>query len=56
MPDTTDTRTAAKLIRQYEKLQSIKSNLIKQGLLTGDATPAQILQALRNLIPQEIFS
>lgn len=56
MPETTDPRTAAKLIRQYEKIQSIKNNLIKQGLLTGDATPQQILVALRSLIPAELFS
>jgi len=55
MPETTDTRTAVKVIRQYEKLQSIKNNLIKQGLLTGDATPQQILAALRTIIPPEIF-
>lgn len=56
MPEPTDTRTTAKLIRQFQVLQTIKNSLIKQGLVNGDATPAQILAALRTIIPAEIFS
>ena len=54
MPDP-DARTAATLIRQWEKLQSIKHNLIKAGLLSGDATPAAILAKLREVVPADLF-
>jgi len=50
-----DERTAATLIRQWEKLNAIKNSLIKAGLLTGDATPAAVLQKLREVVPADLF-
>lgn len=50
-----DERTAATLIRQWEKLNAIKNSLIKAGLLTGDATPAAVLAKLREVVPADLF-
>jgi len=52
---TADERTAATVIRQWEKLNAIKNSLIKAGVLSGDATPAQILEKLRVLVPPDLF-
>jgi len=54
MPEP-DGRTAATLIRQWEKLESIKHKLIKLGLLSGDATPAALLAKLREVVPADLF-
>lgn len=54
-PSTIDSRPASTVIRQYQLLQSIKRDLIKQGLLTGNATPAQVLDAVRTLTPPDLF-
>lgn len=49
-------RTASTLLRQWEKISAVKSQLVKQGLLDGDATPAQVLEKLRQLLPADIMS
>lgn len=51
-----DKRNAAQLLRQWDRLDSVKKQLVKAGLATGDATPAQILDAIRKAIPQELFA
>lgn len=57
MPETADDkRNAATLIRQYELLNKIKRDLVKQGLLNGDATPGQILEKLRTVIPPNLWA
>ena len=55
MPTGTDERSAANVIRQYEKLNAIKNQLIKQGLLDGNATPAMVLAKLREVVPADLF-
>lgn len=56
MTATSDQRTTALVMRQWEKLEQIKRNLIKQGLLNGDATPAAVVAKLREVIPPDLFT
>lgn len=42
-----DTRTDAELLRQWERLSKVKNQLIKAGMLNGDATAADVMAALR---------
>lgn len=50
-----DNRPAQTVIRQYERIEQIKTKLIKQGTLNGDATPQQVVAALRSAIPPDLF-
>lgn len=50
-----DPRTAATIIRQFEKLNQIKHQLVKAGLISADATPAAILAKLREVVPIDLF-
>lgn len=56
MPQASDERTTAQVMRQWEKLENVKRQLVKQGLLTGDATPAQVIQKIREIVPPDIFA
>lgn len=47
-----DTRNLSQLVRQFQLLEGVKNRLVRAGLLSGDATPAQIEEALRKLIPE----
>jgi len=44
-----------KLLRAFERIEGIKSKLVKQGLVNGDATHEQVLAKLRQMIPQELL-
>lgn len=50
-----DTRSAQQVVSQFRKIQEIKRVLVKEGTLNGDATPQQVLAALRSQIPKELF-
>jgi len=50
-----DTRTASQVMRQWEKLEAVKRSLVKSGMLSGDATPAQVLEKLRTLVAPDLF-
>jgi len=52
---TTDNRTAGTLVRQWKDLQSVKVALIKDGTLTGDATLADVIAALRVQLPIDSY-
>ena len=57
MPEpNTDTRTVSQTIRQWEKVEQIKRSLVKAGLLSGDATPAQVLAKVREVISADLFA
>lgn len=53
---TPDPRPLITVIRQYQLLQTIKRDLIKQGLLTGAANQAEVIAKLRELTPPELFT
>lgn len=52
---TADTRTMQQVVTQFRKVQELKRALVKAGTLNGDATPAQVLAAIRNQIPPDLF-
>lgn len=54
-PAATDNRSAQTIMRQWEKLQSIKNRLIRMGELSGDASPTDVIQQLRTMIPADLF-
>lgn len=55
-PTGQDGRTAAQLFRQWTLLQQTKKQLVEAGLLNGDATPAMILQKLREVLPIDLMA
>lgn len=55
MDDTQDTRTPAELMRQWDKLNNIRRQLVTQGVLDRDATPDEIIPALRQALPQHLL-
>lgn len=55
MEPVKDDRTAVQLIRQYDQLRKIKSDLIKEGQLNGDASVADVLKKLREILPVGMF-
>lgn len=50
-----DSRTNREVITQWKKLQEIKRQLMKEGTVTGDATPAAVLEAIRAQIPADLL-
>lgn len=56
MGTPTDERTAREVMRQWEKLQQVKRALVKEGVVDGNASPQQVLDKIRNLIPADLFT
>jgi len=56
MSEIEDTRTTKQLITQWRKLEEIRRSLVRAGIINGDATPAEIVQALRIAIPPGTFT
>lgn len=54
-PEPTDSRSTQQVVSQFRKLREIKRDLVKEGTVNGDATPRQVLQALRDSIPEDLF-
>lgn len=54
VPDD-DKRSNREVMRQYDRLRLIKSQLVKAGALNGDATPAMVLAELRSQIPSDLL-
>jgi len=53
--DEQDTRALGTLIRQFRELDSIKSKLIRAGMLNADATLGDVEAALKKLVPADAF-
>lgn len=51
-----DTRTTKQLITEWRKLEEIRRSLVRNGLINGDAKPADIVRALRTAIPPDTFA
>ena len=50
-----DTRSTKTLLTQWRKLEEIRRSLVRNGLLDGNATPGELVEALRKAIPVEVF-
>lgn len=50
-----DKRTTKQLLTQWRKLEEIRRSLVRNGLVNGDASPADIVNALRKAIPPGTF-
>lgn len=55
MADETKPGNVSKLLRGWERLNTIKNQLVKAGLLNGDATPAMVLAKLKEILPTELL-
>lgn len=53
--EQTDNRTAAQLLRQHEKLNKVRAQLIRMGLINGDAKAEDVIGCLRSQIPADMF-
>lgn len=58
MPPVTpaDQRPAAVVLRQYDKIAAVRKQLVREGACTKEATPAQVIAALRRQVPPELFA
>ena len=50
-----DVRTASELFKQWRKINEVRRSLVRDGLISGDATTSEILDALKKQIPPEMF-
>jgi len=41
---------------QWRKLAELKRGLVRDGLCNGNATPAEIVNCIRGLIPADLFA
>ena len=48
-----DKRNFSQLVRQFQLVEGVKNRLVRAGLLSADATMADVEAALRNLIPAD---
>lgn len=51
-----DTRSTVELFKQWRKLAEVQRNLTKNGLLNANATPAEVIAKLREVIPPDVFA
>lgn len=52
---TGDHRTAREVLRQYERLRIVQGRLVRSGVLNDGATPEEVIDKLRQLIPADIL-
>jgi len=55
MPEA-DPRPAIVVMKQYREVMYLKSQLVKQGLVSKDANAAQVVEALRAAVPPHLFT
>jgi hypothetical protein len=53
---TTDPRTTKELLTEWRKLDELRKSLVRQGLLDGDAPPAEVIATLRKVLPPDVFN
>lgn len=56
MPPNEDNRPAAVVMKQWRELTYLRSQLVKQGLCGADATPRQVIDAVRAAIPADLMA
>lgn len=54
--ETGDTRSVTQLFKEWRKLAEVQRNLTKNGLISANATPAEVIGKLRQVIPPETFN
>lgn len=47
-----DQRSNAEVLTQWRKIVEVKRALVKEGLITADAKPHEVMAALRGHVPQ----
>jgi hypothetical protein len=50
-----DARTNSDLLTQWRKLQEIRRQLIRDGLLTAESKPDEVLATLRRILPADLM-
>lgn len=50
-----DRRTNAQVLRDYIRLRELRAKMVRDGLVNGDATPQQMIDELRKLIPHDLL-
>lgn len=50
-----DKRTPREVMRQWETLSKVRRELVRGGMLNADATPTQVIEQLRQMMPPDIF-
>ena len=54
--DEKKARTNAQLMTQWRKVQEVKRQLMKEGIVNGDASPTQVIAAIAAAIPEDLFA
>lgn len=50
-----DIRTNQTVLTQYRKLCELKRHMVRDGVLNGDAKMADVLAAVRSLVPPNLI-
>lgn len=50
-----DTRSPLLVLRQWKELQQIKRQLVREGIIDGDATMAEVVEAMRAQVPFDLM-
>lgn len=50
-----DERNLSQLIRQFQLLEGVKTKLIKMGAISADASNEQLVAALKQVVPADLF-
>lgn len=50
-----DNRSALIVLRQFEKVMSIKRDMVRMGLVGEDATAREVVDTMRAQVPPDLF-
>lgn len=56
MAEVQDDRTVSQLLRQFDQMRKVKTELVKTGQLNGDASVADVIAKMRALLPASMFA
>ncbi len=51
-----DERSNSQAVRDWQKLNELKRSLVRQGVISGDATAEAVIAAIRQQVPSTLFS
>lgn len=51
-----DDRPPLLLLRQFDKITTVRKSLVKMGAVEANATPEEVIAALRRYMPTHLFT
>lgn len=50
-----DERTPAQVIRDFKVIRELRAQMVRDGMVNGDATPEQMVAKLREIVPHDLL-